>query len=162
MLIYCNKSYDKQKGIGLLELMLGLTVVALIVVMASRYFTSVDRSQQANDVMSDLMAIVAAADKWVIGRAETGFEELTFEELNKANSLPAHLNETVPTSAFGFAYVIIDKSYNGYTIRTKMFSEQCAAIANLMTTNQETNLKMRSGDMECDEGWRDIHFEYSM
>lgn len=50
----------KQKGIGLLELMLSLAIIAVILVMATRYFQSTSQNQKVNQATSDVQAILAA------------------------------------------------------------------------------------------------------
>lgn len=54
----------KQTGIGLLELMLSLAIIAILLVMATRYFTSARQSQQVASAVSLVNAITAAASNY--------------------------------------------------------------------------------------------------
>ena len=49
-------------GVTLLEVMLVLAIAAMIIVMSVRYYQSAVASQQANAMMEQLQAIIAAAD----------------------------------------------------------------------------------------------------
>src|SRR3990167_8148299 len=56
-----------QRGIGLLELMLSLAIIALLLVMATRYFSSARLSQQIAAAVSQVQAIAAASQSYYIG-----------------------------------------------------------------------------------------------
>jgi len=49
-------------GVTLLEIMLVLAIAAMIIVMSVRYYQSATTNQQANAILAQLQAIVAAAD----------------------------------------------------------------------------------------------------
>lgn len=49
-------------GVTLLEIMLVLAIAAMIIVMSVRYYQSASSSQQANNVLSQIQSITAAAD----------------------------------------------------------------------------------------------------
>ncbi len=53
-----------QQGIGLLELMLSLAIIALLLVMATRYYSSAHGSQQLNAAVEAYHAIYAAAETY--------------------------------------------------------------------------------------------------
>ena len=54
----------KQLGIGLLELMLVLAIVAIILVIATRYFEVANRSRLVNAGFKDLQTATTAAHSW--------------------------------------------------------------------------------------------------
>ncbi|MCK4608097.1 MAG: prepilin-type N-terminal cleavage/methylation domain-containing protein [Gammaproteobacteria bacterium] len=54
----------KQQGIGLLELMLSLAIIAILLVMATRYYLSASTSSDINQVVSDLGALTSCAANW--------------------------------------------------------------------------------------------------
>lgn len=56
--------YNRQRGIGLLELMLSLAIIAILLVMATRYFTSARQGQQVAAAVSMVNAITAAASNY--------------------------------------------------------------------------------------------------
>ncbi len=65
----------KQRGIGLLELMLSLAIISILLVMATRYYKSARQAQQVNDAISLVQGIAGATANWVIG--EEGYNKLT-------------------------------------------------------------------------------------
>jgi type II secretory pathway pseudopilin PulG len=54
----------KQRGIGLLELMLSLAIIAVLIVIVARYFESVRFSQQAAATHAEMMEIIQAAERY--------------------------------------------------------------------------------------------------
>jgi type II secretory pathway pseudopilin PulG len=51
----------KEKGIGLLELMLALAIIAILIVMATRYFSKASENQKINLTLQELTEIKNAA-----------------------------------------------------------------------------------------------------
>lgn len=58
-----KNTFKKMAGVTLLEVMLVLAIAAMIIVMSVRYYQSATSSQQANAVLGQVQAIVAAADQ---------------------------------------------------------------------------------------------------
>jgi Tfp pilus assembly protein PilE len=58
-----------QRGIGLLELMLSLTVTALLLVMASRYYTTVRTNYRVHEGLGMVHAVYSAAESWLQNNA---------------------------------------------------------------------------------------------
>ena len=58
MMLKLNRS--KQRGISLLEVLLSLSVIAIILVMATRYYRSAQQSQQVSNAVSMISGIVTA------------------------------------------------------------------------------------------------------
>lgn len=85
MLIKFN-TMQKQKGIGLLELMLSLAIISVLLVMATRYYKSARQNQQVNDAISLSQAIIAASENWVIGKND--FTGISVTELINKGYLP--------------------------------------------------------------------------
>lgn len=54
----------KLLGIGLLELMLSLAIIAVLLVMATRYYAAVRNEQQTNEAVTMVQQIMGAADNW--------------------------------------------------------------------------------------------------
>ena len=53
-----------QKGISLLEVMLSLSIIAIILVMATRYFFSANTSQKVNQEVIQIHTLSSAIEKW--------------------------------------------------------------------------------------------------
>lgn len=54
-----------QKGIGLLELMLSLAIIAILIVMVTRYYTTTRASEQVNEAAQEIIALYAAGQSWL-------------------------------------------------------------------------------------------------
>jgi type II secretory pathway pseudopilin PulG len=55
-----------NKGIGLLELMLSLAIIAILIIMVTRYFSPASQSQQTNDTVDMIQAIATAGQRWLL------------------------------------------------------------------------------------------------
>ena len=78
---------SKQKGIGLLELMLALGIIALLLVMATRYYNQTRRAEMINDASRVAAFTLAGAKNWKGGRMS--YEELTsYSILNDTGLAP--------------------------------------------------------------------------
>ncbi len=53
-----------QLGIALLEVMLSISVIAIILVMATRFFYVASNNNKANTVISQIGALLASCDTW--------------------------------------------------------------------------------------------------
>lgn len=86
----------KIKGIGLLELMLSLAIIAILLVMATRYFGLANRSQELNHSARDASFVMASLHNWKGGRSNYNgistavlkAQGLLPEEINKDGRLP--------------------------------------------------------------------------
>ncbi len=76
----------KQRGIGLLELMLSLAIIALLLVMATRYYSAAHGSEQLNAAVEALHAIYAAAETYEANNPGGGLSSL--QTLVDDNLLP--------------------------------------------------------------------------
>jgi type II secretory pathway pseudopilin PulG len=56
-----------QRGIGLLELMLALAIIAVLLIMATRYYQSTSQAQKVNQAAQDIQAIIAAVANFRAG-----------------------------------------------------------------------------------------------
>lgn len=82
---------QSQRGIGLLELMLSLAIIAILLVMATRYFASARQGQEVASAISLIQAVSAASQSFFVanGNAFTG---LSASALKTQNYLPANTN----------------------------------------------------------------------
>ena len=58
------KKITKQLGISLLEVMLSLSIIAIILVMATKYFFVANRSDKINTVRQQIGEVIAAIESW--------------------------------------------------------------------------------------------------
>ncbi|CAM4424080.1 MAG: hypothetical protein LEGION0398_MBIBDBAK_00418 [Legionellaceae bacterium] len=55
----------KQRGIGLLELMLSLAIISILLVMATRYYKSADQGQKISNAISLITGIAGAGAQYL-------------------------------------------------------------------------------------------------
>ncbi len=60
MMMKINQTLKKQRGIGLLELMLSLAIIAILLVMATRYYVVSSRSESVNRLVTLIGALKGA------------------------------------------------------------------------------------------------------
>lgn len=90
----------REKGIGLLELMLSLAIIAVLIIMATRYYQATRRSSEMNQVVSSVNGIIAAAETWRVGRGDYTGISIDILVTNK------YLPEGSATSVWGGKYSI--------------------------------------------------------
>ena len=73
----------KNKGIGLLELMLSLAIIAVLLIMATRYFKTAETSQQVEEAAKMVTAVYTAGDSWMQDHSQFGSQNMmgTFAKL---------------------------------------------------------------------------------
>lgn len=80
-----KKFTSKQNGIGLLELMLSLAIIAILLVMATRYWVVSNSSNQVNRAVAQLGAIQGAIANYRSGNPAV--TQITYAELDKIGAL---------------------------------------------------------------------------
>jgi type II secretory pathway pseudopilin PulG len=75
----------KQKGISLLEVMLSISVIALILVMATRFFYVASNNNKINTAISQVAGLEAAMYSWK--GANLSYEGVDIESLFAAGEL---------------------------------------------------------------------------
>ncbi|HSW70519.1 MAG TPA: hypothetical protein VLH77_00895 [Gammaproteobacteria bacterium] len=76
-----RRSLRSVLGVTLLEVMLVLSIVALIILMSVRYYQSATTASQTEQVMGIISAITAAADNLSLGSAG-GYSNVTFGNMS--------------------------------------------------------------------------------
>ncbi len=82
---------SKQQGISVLEVMLSLGIIAIILVMATRYYRSASISTQVSNGLSVLHCIVAAETNY--GLANSNSYTTDISALIAGNYLPKNLSQ---------------------------------------------------------------------
>jgi type II secretory pathway pseudopilin PulG len=79
----------KAKGIGLLELMLSLAIIAILLIMATRYYQSASNSQKVSQAVDMFAAMKGAAQNYHNSQGSTGVYASSVAELVGKGYLPA-------------------------------------------------------------------------
>lgn len=87
-----------NKGIGLLELMLALAIIAILLVMATRYYMSASLNSRINQAGDALTSLPAAGECWASSPANTGDNAGTYAGLESNLSYIAYTDKCYPTS----------------------------------------------------------------
>ncbi len=124
-----------KAGIGLLELMLALAVIALLLIMATRYFTLVDRSRKITSTIDTVELMQAAAQRWILTNDD--FSGITsMQDLVDHNLLPDSFDKSnKPLDEWGGAISITgNKSYLLLTL-SAVPDSMCARLQSKITNN---------------------------
>jgi hypothetical protein len=85
----------RQCGIGLLELMLSLTVIALLLVMASQYYGTVRTNYRVHEGLGIIHAVYVASESWLQNNPTIPASPLS--GFTKNGSLPSDFDPTNPS-----------------------------------------------------------------
>lgn len=72
-----KKIFRNQKGIGLLELMLSLAIIAILLITATRYYKITRTSQQVNTAADIVIAVYTAGSAWLQSQNDFSGEMLS-------------------------------------------------------------------------------------
>jgi len=92
----------RARGIGLLELMLSIAIIALIIIMSTRYFTVAQQQQKITRALQMSTTVLQAAHTWAVGQTTFPTEsEALIKALVAAQLLPSsYLNFQDPWGGF--------------------------------------------------------------
>ncbi len=128
-----------QLGISLLEVLLSLSIIAIILVMATRYFFVATNNNKINTAIGQVGGIVAAAHNWKGIRAS--FTGISVQELYNSGQLenfPGIDNSSTTSISvndlWGDPYAITATTGNKVTISiTLPTTGNCEALSNAYT-----------------------------
>lgn len=127
-------SNRKNKGIGLLELMLSLAIIAILLIMATRYYLVTSRSQKTDEGVALVNALIAGAEDYRGDRST--FEGLTGISIlvNQGSIAKSYVSGSVvttPWSAPSTTDVAVAGDKTRVTISLKTIpATGCNALAN--------------------------------
>ncbi len=79
----------QQRGIGLLELMLSLAIIAILLVMATRYFLVASSNEKINSTISTIGGMQGAVTCWRNSRGT--LDQATMSNMDSIGCLPGQL-----------------------------------------------------------------------
>lgn len=129
-------SQIKQLGISLLEVLLSLSIIAIILVMATRYFFVATTNNKVNTSISQVGGLVAALHNWKGIKAS--FNGVSIQELYNSGQLEGFpgLDDSSGTNVtvndlWGNPYTVTPTSGNKVTISVTLPNTgNCQALAN--------------------------------
>jgi len=142
-----------QRGIGLLELMLSVSIIAVLIIMATRYYSTVKRSNLINQTVSDIGMIVTAATQWAQPTPNTGFEGMTFALLRQEKLLSSHMDSDTPNSPFGTPITLDAITTSSFQINFETGVGECKQLKNILKKEQNY-----INNSECDSGLVKINY----
>lgn len=115
-----------QRGISLLEVMLSLSIIAIILVMATRYFFTASQSQENNQFMSQVATLQAQIGSWKAGRGD--YTGIAIANVAPTTS-PAWDGTNLKNPWGNNITVVATTSNSGYKISSPMPSQaQCESF----------------------------------
>ena len=136
MKVVQSKPVQSQRGIGLLELMLSLAIIAILLVMATRYFGAARRSQQTAAAITVVQAIMAAASNYALANNNSTSKITGMSGLINSGYLP---ESTSPNGPWGGPITVAAGGVSGYPASVKVGipnvpdAASCAALVNAVT-----------------------------
>ncbi len=120
-----------QYGIGLLELMLALAVIAVILVMSTRYYNVAHRQQQVNATVKEIRAIVTASTEWA--KTQYNYSGISFTILIANQYLPSNFSKTNVWQ--GAITIVPGKDTSQFIVQyTNIPTDLCNSLASKMST----------------------------
>lgn len=113
----------KQIGVGLLELTLALAIIAVILVLATRFYYSAAESRRISDANDQISAIQQALNRWLLSHPDfidprTNAAIKNFDPLVQRNYLPVtYLHSNDPKNPWGGDITISASTSNAITVK---------------------------------------------
>lgn len=129
-----------RKGIGLLELMLALAIIAVLIIMATRYYQTTARSSRMNDAVQQVNAIVAAANNYKVGQGSyTGIDNI--DKLISMGVLPS----SAKFSPWGTTVTVTGASSTVTIKMAGVSSTDCNTILQRLSSNKNIVVTVADG-----------------
>jgi len=128
---------SKQRGISLLEVMLSLAIIAIILVMAVRYYRTAQQSQQVSNAISMMNGIVAAQTQYAIANANQ--YALSMTDLIKGGYYPGNpASPVAPNNPWGQPISLAKGSAGFQVVFPGVPSTTCTALDNVIKNEAVT------------------------
>lgn len=93
-----KKPQGKIKAIGLLELMLSLAIIAVLLIMATRYYSSASSSQKIQAGVDQVNAVKSAMQNYANAGMNSEYTSATIGSLVQAGYLPSNFLSSASAS----------------------------------------------------------------
>ncbi len=150
-----KSSQNKTRGIGLLELMLSLAIIAILLVMATRYFMAANESQKINNAISEIHGIAGGAANYA--NANPGYKDMSITKLIEGNYIPASMGGT-DTKGTGanpwngdLAVAVATAGTPGFSVSlTAIPTVACGKLANMLQGSEKSTATCTSGTVKVE------------
>lgn len=138
MTVLKSQDLGKQRGISVLEVMLSLAIIAVILVMATRYYKTAQQSQQVKNALNILGGIVSAEVDYAATNSNA--YDLNIEDLSTKGYLPPGIggSGTTPGNDPWGNKILLGPGANGGFMITfsSVPSNACQELANIVNQQQ--------------------------
>lgn len=142
------KKLKHQTGFGLLELMLSMVIVALLLIMATRYYQSARSNARINEGVSLISSIINAANNIAIGTGTYG----TMDESSIVPYLPTNeQNGKAIINPWG-GDVTVKGATTSLTITLNGLGADCQKLADALGTGVGTGSYTTYDQSKCSSG----------
>ncbi len=122
-------NYRPMSGVTLLEILMVLTISAVILISSIRYYESATNSLQANSILEQVQVITASIDHYTAGT-------FTYEGVN-TSILASLLPEHILTTPWGTDITLSEVTPNSYTVTLPATpAKVCTSIMGKLVTNK--------------------------
>ena len=154
-------SSKRHAGFGLLELMLSMVIVALLLIMATRYYSSASTSEKINEALQGLSAVGSAADQAALN---TG----SYAGIKAIGDLQSYLPDGNTTNPWGFAWGVVGaapttsaSSTLAITITTDN-QNTCTMLTNALINTTSATTSRYSVTTPCAAGVLVVSYSYNV
>lgn len=134
-----RRSIRAQQGATLLEIMLVLSIIALIILMSVRYYQATTNASQTQQALELIQAITASADNLALG-SSGGYSNAT------ASNITSLAGSSVLISPWGGTVSIAGQTATAYQIT---IPHAPTAVCTNVTNKLKTNTKYTN--LNCDD-----------
>ena len=145
------RQHIQQLGVTLLELMLSLAIIAVLLILATRYYEGARLSQQVNQAGNDIQAIVAAMANKTAGNPNYSATTNCMKDLMATGYLPSVWGSTASTAnPWGGSYTCAVNSGSAGQGQVQIAAAGLPSTACTNLENMFTGINQNSSP--CDEG----------
>lgn len=129
----------RQKGIGLLELMLSLAIIAILLIMATRYYQSASDQNKRNQAVDMFAAVNGAVQAYKIDNA-ADIAKVTIKVLTDNGYLPPSYGSGTGANPWGGTISILPPSGGTFKVRMQGVStDSCTAVGDRVNSTIATD-----------------------
>lgn len=114
---------NKHQGISLLELMLSLAIIAILLVMATRYYQITRQSQQVEEGLELMTSIYTAGSSYL--ESNPSFSGVTLQTFINNGSVPASFKNSATINPWGGALTVTGSAQNLVVGMTNIPDKAC-------------------------------------